>query len=193
MIRGWIRWVRGTPPGRALGWEDSPEEEMATHSSVPAWKTPWTEEPGFELWCWRRLLRVPWTARKCNQSILKEISPEYSLDLPRHNSLGIHRPLGKAPHLLSWRAQGLAVKERTWRLTHQRLAAETVVETSLCSCAGARVQASLATLQPASWQVAHVSPETGMLTSVSDLFQRFIGVHPGPGQCWTLEARRWVR
>ena len=32
----------------------------------------------FELWCWRRLLRVPWTARRSNQSILKEISPEYS-------------------------------------------------------------------------------------------------------------------
>ena len=35
---------------------------------------------GFELWCWRRLLRVPWTARRCNRSILKEISPEYSLE-----------------------------------------------------------------------------------------------------------------
>ena len=34
----------------------------------------------FELWCWRRLLRVPWTARKSNQSILKEISTEYSLE-----------------------------------------------------------------------------------------------------------------
>ena len=33
----------------------------------------------FELWCWRRLLRVPWTARRSNQSILKEISPEYSM------------------------------------------------------------------------------------------------------------------
>ena len=33
-----------------------------------------------ELWCWRRLLRVPWTARRSNQSILKEISPEYSLE-----------------------------------------------------------------------------------------------------------------
>ena len=33
----------------------------------------------FELWCWKRLLRVPWTARRSNQSILKEISPEYSL------------------------------------------------------------------------------------------------------------------
>ena len=34
----------------------------------------------FELWCWRRLLRVPWTAKRSNQSILKEISPEYSLE-----------------------------------------------------------------------------------------------------------------
>ena len=36
----------------------------------------------FELWCWRRLLRVPWTARRSNQSILEEISPEYSLESP---------------------------------------------------------------------------------------------------------------
>ena len=34
----------------------------------------------FELWCWRRLMRVPWTARRSNQSVLKEISPEYSLE-----------------------------------------------------------------------------------------------------------------
>ena len=34
----------------------------------------------FELWCWRRLLRVPWTARRSNQSILKEISPEYTFE-----------------------------------------------------------------------------------------------------------------
>ena len=34
----------------------------------------------FELWCWRRLLRVPWTARRSNQSIFKEINPEYSLE-----------------------------------------------------------------------------------------------------------------
>ena len=34
----------------------------------------------FELWCWRRLLRVPWTARKSNQSTLKKVSPEYSLE-----------------------------------------------------------------------------------------------------------------
>ena len=35
----------------------------------------------FEMWCWRRLLRVPWTARRSNQSILKEISPEYLLEV----------------------------------------------------------------------------------------------------------------
>ena len=34
----------------------------------------------FELWCWRRLLRVPWTARRSNQSVLREINPEYSLE-----------------------------------------------------------------------------------------------------------------
>jgi len=39
----------------------------------------WTMD-AFELWCWRRLLRVPWTARRSNQSILREISPEYSLE-----------------------------------------------------------------------------------------------------------------
>ena len=44
--------------------------KKAEHQSIDA----------FELWCWRRLLRVPWTARRSNQSILKEISPKYSLE-----------------------------------------------------------------------------------------------------------------
>ena len=43
-------------------------------------KTEHCRIEAFELWCWRRLLRVPWTARRYNQSILKEISPEYSLE-----------------------------------------------------------------------------------------------------------------
>ena len=43
-------------------------------------KTEHQRIDAFELWCWRRLLRVPWTARRPNQSILKEISPEYSLE-----------------------------------------------------------------------------------------------------------------
>ena len=43
-------------------------------------KTEHQRTDAFELWCWRKLLRVPWTAKRSNQSILKEISPEYSLE-----------------------------------------------------------------------------------------------------------------
>ena len=56
----------GFPSGHVWMWEV--DLEKAEHQRVDA----------FELWCWRRLLRVPWTARRSNQSILKEISPEYS-------------------------------------------------------------------------------------------------------------------
>ena len=49
--------------------------EICTMKKVEHWRIG-----AFELWCWRRLLRVPWTARRSNQSILKEISPEYSLE-----------------------------------------------------------------------------------------------------------------
>ena len=55
----------------------------------------------FELWCWRRLLRVPWTARRSNQSILKEISPEYSLE-----GVMLKLKLQYFGHLL-WRADPL--------------------------------------------------------------------------------------
>ena len=61
----------------------------------------------FELWCWRRLLRVPWTARKSNQSILKEISPECSLE-----GLMLGLKLQYFGHLM-WRADSL---EKTPRL-----------------------------------------------------------------------------
>ena len=44
-----------------------------------SWTVKKAERQRIELWCWRRLFRVPWTARKSNQSILKEINPEYSL------------------------------------------------------------------------------------------------------------------
>ena len=56
---------------------------------------------GFELWCWRRLLRVPWTARTFNQSILKEISPEYSLE-----GLMLNLKLEYFGHLM-WRTDSL--------------------------------------------------------------------------------------
>ena len=55
----------------------------------------------FELWCWRRLLRVPWTARRSNQSILKEISPRYSLE-----GLMLKLKLQYFGHLM-WRADSL--------------------------------------------------------------------------------------
>ena len=55
----------------------------------------------FELWCWRRLLRVPWTARRSNQSILKEISPEYSLE-----GLRLKLKLQYFGHLM-WRTDSL--------------------------------------------------------------------------------------
>ena len=45
-----------------------------------SWTIKYWRIDAFELWCWRRLLRVPWTARRSNQSILKEINPEYSLE-----------------------------------------------------------------------------------------------------------------
>ena len=56
---------------------------------------------GFELWCWRRLLRVPWTARTSNQSILKEINPEYSLE-----ELMLRLKLQSLGHLM-WRTESL--------------------------------------------------------------------------------------
>ena len=49
--------------------------ESSTIKKAECWRID-----AFELWCWRRLLRIPWTARRSNQSILKKISPEYSLE-----------------------------------------------------------------------------------------------------------------
>ena len=53
---------------------------MYGHESWTIKKAECQRIDAFQLWCWRRLSRVPWTARKSNQSILKEISPEYSLE-----------------------------------------------------------------------------------------------------------------
>ena len=70
-------------------------------------KTECQRTDAFELWCWRRLLRVPWTARRSNQPILKEINPEYLVEglilkfqysghmMQRANSLGKTLMLGK--------------------------------------------------------------------------------------------------
>ena len=74
----------------------------------------------FELWCWRRLLRVPWTARRSNQSILKEISPEYSLE-----GLMLKLKLQYFGHLI-WRTDSsekmmLGKIEGGWRRGWQRM------------------------------------------------------------------------
>ena len=64
-------------------------------------KTEHQRIDAFELWCWRRLLRVPWTARRSNQSILKEISPDHSVE-----GLMLHLKLRYFGHLM-WRADSL--------------------------------------------------------------------------------------
>ena len=62
----------------------------------------------FELWCWRRLLRIPWTVRRSNQSILKEISPEYSLE-----GLMVRLKLQYFGHLLP-RTDWTLIHEKEW-------------------------------------------------------------------------------
>ena len=60
-----------------------PKFTNSSRSSCECWNIKKTEHQkidAFELWCWGKLLRVPWTARRSNQSILKEINPEYSLE-----------------------------------------------------------------------------------------------------------------
>ena len=71
------------------------------HVYIKFWTIKKTEHQridAFELWCWRRLVRVPWTTRRSNQSILKEISPEYSLE-----GLMLKLKLQYFSHLM-WRA-----------------------------------------------------------------------------------------
>ena len=79
----------------------SEDMEMNNHESITLslffFFNLWNN--AFELWCWRRLLRVPWTARRSNQSILKEISPECSLE-------GLMLKLQSFGHLM-WRADSL--------------------------------------------------------------------------------------
>ena len=86
----------------------SPSSESYGFSGFMDGCESWTIKKGkhrwndaFELWCWRRLLRVPWTARRSNQSILKEISPEYSLQ-----GLMLKLKVQCSGHLM-WRADSL--------------------------------------------------------------------------------------
>ena len=67
---------------------------------------------GFELWCWRRLLRVPWAARRSNQSILKEISPEYSLEWLM---LKLKLPILRPPDTKKWLTEKDPDAGKDWR------------------------------------------------------------------------------
>ena len=70
--------------------------DVLDHKKTECWRID-----VFELWCWRRLLRVPWTVRRSNQSILKEISPEYSF-----KELMLNLKLQYLGHLM-WRTESL--------------------------------------------------------------------------------------
>ena len=78
----------------------------------------------FELWCWRRLLRVPWTARRSNQSNLKEISPEYSLE-----GLMLKLKLQYLGHLM-WKTDSfekISDARKDWRCEEKRTAEDEMV------------------------------------------------------------------
>ena len=79
--------------------------ESQTIKKVENWRID-----AFELWCWRRLLRVPWTARRSNQSILKENNPEYSLE-----GLMLKLKLQYFSHLM-WRTDSLENTLMLWKI-----------------------------------------------------------------------------
>ena len=82
-----------------------------------SWTTQKTEHQiidAFERWCWRRLLRVPWTARKSNQSVLKEINLDYSLE-----GLMLRLKLQFFDHLM-WRADSLKKTLMLWKIEGRR-------------------------------------------------------------------------
>ena len=83
--------------------------ESWTIKKAESWRTD-----SFELWCWRTLLRVPWTARSSNQSILKEISPEYSLE-----GLMLKLKLQYFSHLM-WRTDSLEKILMLWKIEGRR-------------------------------------------------------------------------
>ena len=85
------------------------EYESWTIKKAEHWRTD-----AFELWCWRRLLRVPWAVRRSNQSILKEISPEYSLE-----GLMLKLKLQYFGHLM-WRTDSFEKTLMLWKTEGRR-------------------------------------------------------------------------
>ena len=93
--------------------------ESWTVKKAECWRTD-----AFELWCWKRLLRVPWTAKRSNQSILKEINPEYSLE-----GLMLKLKLQYFGHLM-WRTDSLGKKPdagKDWRLEEKGMTEDKIV------------------------------------------------------------------
>ena len=76
----------------------------------------------FELWCWRRLLRVPWSARRSNQSILKEVNPEYSLEglVLKLKLQYFGHPMQRSDSLVKTLILGKTVGKRRRRLQRMR-------------------------------------------------------------------------
>ena len=81
----------------------------------------------FELWCWRRLLRIPWTARRSNQSILKEINPEYSLEGDEYADAEADPPILRPPDAKSWLIGKDPDAEKDWRQEENGVAEDEIV------------------------------------------------------------------
>ena len=99
-LRGWLQAQQNH-----CGAQERPGVQWASQHTLDAGSVAWKlrgstlEFDVFKLWCWRRLLRVPWTAKRSNQSLLKEINPDYSLEGQMLNLQYFH-------HLM-WRAISL--------------------------------------------------------------------------------------
>ena len=100
-------------------------------SSSHVWMLEWTVKKvehqridAFELWCWRRLLRVPWTARRSNQSILNEINPEYSLV---RTVAGAEASVLWPPDANSWFIGKDPDDRKDWRQKEKRVAEDKMV------------------------------------------------------------------
>ena len=154
--------------------DKGPYSQSYGFSSSHVWCESWTMKKAkcwrisaFELWCWRRLLRVPWTARRSNQSILKEINPEYSLEglMLKLKLQYFSRLMQKANSLektlilerLRARGQGddrgwdgwmASLPQWTWVWTNSRRWWRTGKPTVLQSMGSQRVRQDLVTEQP---------------------------------------------
>ena len=92
---------------------DLPDELWSTRSGYKSWtiKAEHRRIDAFELWCWRKLLRVPWTSRRSNQSIIKEINPEYSLE----GLMMTEAPILWPPDANSWLIRKVPDAGKDWR------------------------------------------------------------------------------